>query len=95
MDSKRQIIINFEHIKTIEDFYKDLATKLDLPEYFGNNLDALYDSLTGHVQTPILIQFTNLNLQQLVTFEGLIDTFQEIEQEKGDIDFEYYIKLDN
>ncbi|MCC6752570.1 MAG: barstar family protein [Saprospiraceae bacterium] len=31
--------------KTMADLYSSLALKLSFPEYFGNNLDALYDVL--------------------------------------------------
>ena len=32
--------------KKKEDFYQNIKEELDVPEYFGNNLDALYDFLT-------------------------------------------------
>ena len=38
--------INCRKIDNIGDFYKILGKKLDFPEYFGNNLDALHDVLT-------------------------------------------------
>ena len=33
-------------MKKKEDFYQNIKEELDVPEYFGNNLDALYDFLT-------------------------------------------------
>ena len=30
-------------MKKKEDFYQNIKEELDVPEYFGNNLDALYD----------------------------------------------------
>ena len=35
-------------MKKKEDFYQNIKEELDVPEYFGNNLDALYDILTEH-----------------------------------------------
>lgn len=32
-------------MKKKEDFYQNIKEELDVPEYFGNNLDALYDFL--------------------------------------------------
>ena len=86
--------IDFSQIKNSDDFYIVLKEKLDLPDYFGSNLDALYDSLTGYVKTPLLIQFKNMSLGQLNTFSDLIAVFKEVEDEIEDFDFEYYIQLE-
>ena len=37
------ITIDGLSIKKKEDFYANIKTELNVPEYFGNNLDALYD----------------------------------------------------
>ncbi len=42
----RKVILDFKPIKTREDVHKYLAMMLDLPDYYGENLDALYDCLT-------------------------------------------------
>ena len=42
------ITIDGLSIKKKEDFYANIKTELNVPEYFGNNLDALYDILTEH-----------------------------------------------
>lgn len=54
------ITINGLSIKRKEDFYKNIREELNLPSYFGNNLDALYDTLTD--QPDILqIKFLHYN----------------------------------
>lgn len=46
-DPKRRIVsVDCSNIFTARDFYKVLADSLELAEYFGNNLDALFDVLT-------------------------------------------------
>ena len=40
------VIIDGEHLYSTEDFYDVLSVTLSFPEYFGRNLDALYDMLT-------------------------------------------------
>ena len=40
-------------MKKKEDFYQNIKEELDVPEYFGNNLDALYDFLT---EQPDILQ---------------------------------------
>lgn len=49
-------------IKTEDDFFKAIASSLSFPDYFGENLDALYDCLNDLDwigQTTIIIQFDN------------------------------------
>ncbi len=49
-------------IKTEVDFYKAIVSALSFPDYFGENLDALYDCLNDLdwvPQTTIIIQFDN------------------------------------
>ena len=42
----RHIEIDGSNIFTSPDLHKALAEALSFPEYYGNNLDALYDCLT-------------------------------------------------
>ncbi|WP_114791739.1 barstar family protein [Niabella yanshanensis] len=89
----KQVKFDFERIGTIDDFYVILVRELGLPEHFGRNLDALWDSLTGDVALPVSIQFVNLSMAQLETFEKQISLFEEAAEELGaDFTFEYYLK---
>lgn len=45
-------------IKNKNDFYQNIKKELNAPEYFGNNLDALYDILT---EQPDIIQIEFLH----------------------------------
>jgi len=57
------ITIDGLSIKKKEDFYANIKTELNVPEYFGNNLDALYDFLTE--QPDILqVKFLHYNMMQ-------------------------------
>ena len=57
------ITIDGLSIKMKEDFYANIKTELNVPEYFGNNLDALYDFLT---EQPDILQmkFLHYNMMQ-------------------------------
>lgn len=57
------ITIDGLSIKKKEDFYANNKTELNVPEYFGNNLDALYDILTEH---PDRLQIKFLHYRQNV-----------------------------
>lgn len=89
----KPIIFDFERIGTINDFYAIAKNQLMLPDYFGNNLDALWDWVTAGMELPATINFSNMTLNQLETFEGLIELFEDAcEEMPDDISFEYYIK---
>ncbi len=84
---------DFVRIGTIEDFYMLAEKELKLPEYFGKNLDALWDCLTGDVALPLQVQFINLTMNQLEQFDKLITLFEDAAAELGDgLSFEYYLK---
>ncbi len=86
-------IFNFEKIGTIEDFYAIAIKELSLPAYFGNNLDALWDCLTGAIALPAEVQFINMSLNQLESFDKLITLFQDAADALGeDFVFEYYLR---
>lgn len=49
------VIIEGKDIKTPEDLHDALSAGLAFPEYYGRNLDALWDCLTGWLTTPVTI----------------------------------------
>ena len=90
----KNVILDFEKIKTIDNFYAIAKDKLSLPDYFGNNLDALWDVITGEIELPVKIEFENLTLEKLDEFESLINLFEDACVELGydNFQFEYYLK---
>ena len=87
-----EIYIDFLTIGDYEDFYKQLKEKLTLPEYFGDNLDALYDVITGELEMPLHIEFVNMSVEQLEIFEDLLTTLEDAEDEVEDFSFSYYLE---
>lgn len=87
-----EIYIDFLEIGDYEDFYTQLKEKLPLPEYFGNNLDALYDVITGESEMPLHIEFVNMSVEQLEIFEDLLTTLEDAEDEVEDFSFSYYLE---
>ncbi len=88
----KEVYIDFTEIGDFEDFYTQLKSKLELPEYFGDNLDALWDSLTGFVELPLHIEFVNMSVDQLETFEDLLTTLEDAEDELEEFSFAYYLE---
>ena len=86
------VFIDFTDIGDYDDFYAQLKEKLTLPEFFGDNLDALYDSLTGFVELPLHIEFVNMSVDQLEFFEDLLVTLEDADDELDDFTFTYYLE---
>lgn len=42
----KKIVLNFEDISCKEQMHKYLAEEFEFPDYYGGNLDALYECLT-------------------------------------------------
>ena len=87
-----KIYIDFLEIGDYEDFYAQLKEKLTLPEHFGDNLDALFDIITGELEMPLHLEFVNLSVEQLEIFEDLLTTLEDAEEEVEGFTFAYYLE---
>lgn len=88
----KTIYIDFSEIGDEEDFFAQLREKMSLPEHFGNNLDALYDTITGDLEMPLRIEFVNMNVEQLEHFEDLLTTLEDAEDETEGFSFAYFLE---
>ena len=55
------VIINGSLIKSEKDFHIQMKLLLSLPEYYGENLDALWDCLTAWIDLPIKITWVDFD----------------------------------
>ncbi len=92
----KNIVIDFSACKYPMDLHSIIKEKLELPEWYGNNLDALWDMMTGFIETPINI--TVIYKPETKAAEGLkenvlkiIETFKEANEEDEEIIFSYEI----
>ena len=87
-----EVYIDFLEIGDYEDFYAQLKEKLTLPEHFGDNLDALFDVVTGELEMPLHLEFVNMSVEPLEIFEDLLTTLEDAEDEVQDFTFAYYLE---
>lgn len=71
-------------IKFKDSFHKELKEKLDFPEYYGENLDALWDCLTSWIDLPMELVWKNhieskTNLGDY--FDKVIGLFAEVHED--------------
>lgn len=60
----KKVEINRKDFIWGEDFYTVLKKQFNFPDWFGNNVDALWDMLTGFVETPCEITFIGFGCKE-------------------------------
>ncbi len=59
-----EVVLDGKQIRNQHEFHQVLREKLGLPDYYGDNLDALWDCLTGWVETPLTIVWKDFHVSQ-------------------------------
>lgn len=79
--------VDFSSCKYLGEIYEVLRQELELPEWFGANLDALWDAVTGMMHTPaeirILPEVGRSDLKPEV--DEIIALFREAEEKYHEI----------
>lgn len=82
----RTVIIDGGSIKSTNDFHKSIKRLLNFPEYYGENLDALWDCLTD-IEMPLTIIWKDHEISAAylnVSFTKIAKVFNHFEtQLKG------------
>ena len=84
----RMVVIDGAKMPTKAAAHKYLAERLTLPEYYGKNLDALYDVLTAETEIPTcLIIYRREALEESLGRYGaaLLDTIWDAAQENPNL----------
>ena len=81
------VILDAKKILEKGKMHEYFAKKFDLPEYYGRNLDALFDCLC-EINEPTLIKLKNENALDSATKESLIQLFRDVCSENALVKFE-------
>ena len=83
----RRFCLDFSECGYLGEIYAHIKSILELPQWCGENLDALWDALTGMMYTPaevtIIPEVGRKKLQEDV--KEIISVFQEAQQEYNEI----------
>ncbi len=73
--------IDFTECRYIGELYRELKKKLELPDWCGENLDALWDALTGIMYTPAEISVKKSTAWQEIQeyADSIVEVMQEAE----------------
>lgn len=77
----KTVVFDFREIDSLEAFYQQFQQQFSLPKWFGHNLDALWDVITGEIELPVTLVFSHLKLPQRTQFSAIIDLMNEAETE--------------
>lgn len=86
------LYIDFVDIGDSEDFYTQLREKLILPESFNHSPEALLDYISTKAEPLLHIEFVNMSVEQLDTFEDLLTVLEDAEEEVEGFSFSYYLE---
>lgn len=80
---------DFDEIDTQEDFYREFSRLFEIPREKVNDLDSLWDAVTGNLlPLPLEIEFIHLPDKLRRRFGALILLFDEAEEElEGELRF--------
>jgi ribonuclease inhibitor len=83
----KKCVLDGRTIGSMQSFYSEIAGQLHFPEYFGRNLDALWDVLTVDLEGPTEIIWNSSRLSRDMIgkeFEKLVALLKKVEKERGD-----------
>ena len=83
-------ILDFSKCKYLGEIHEIIKKELELPEWYGANLDALWDSITGIMYVPASIKIiykpeTKASQKLSDEVEQIISVFLEAQEEYGQI----------
>lgn len=83
----KKVVFERKQFASEKEFYSLIKRKLLLPNWFGNNIDALWDMLTGFIETPITIEFVGFDKKENEYNENAISQilkcFKDAEKENS------------
>ncbi len=78
-----EIKLDGKAIFTEYDFHRQVAKSLDFGEYYGNNLDALWDVLTTDIERPIKLIWDNSKISSknlgIENFQKIVKVLQDVQ----------------
>ena len=80
-------------MRSLDDFYDRISTLEDMPEFFGRNLDALWDVLSIDVEGPFEIIWKKAEASKKLMgkdFDRVVKLLRNLEKERDD----FKLKID-
>jgi ribonuclease inhibitor len=85
--SKKKVKLAGKSIRSLDEFYGEIAKRLRFPDYFGRNLDALWDVLTTDVKGPVELAWEDSEASKKSMgkdFQKVAALLKDVEKERED-----------
>jgi len=85
--SPKKVRLAGKSIRSLDEFYGEIAKKLRFPEHFGRNLDALWDVLTTDIKGPLELAWKDSELSKKSMgkdFEKVAALLRDVGKERED-----------
>jgi ribonuclease inhibitor len=85
--STKKVKLPGKTIRSLDEFYEEIARKLRFPDYFGRNLDALWDVLTTDVKGPVELAWEDSEVSKKSMgkdFEKVAALLRDVVKERED-----------
>lgn len=78
-----ELIIDGSKIQSEADFHHLIGETFYMTAWYGKNLDALWDVMTGMAERPLKIIWINADLsrERLPHFEQIVSLFRKVEEQ--------------
>ncbi len=91
MSETKNVVLDFSECKYIGSLHKVIKENLELPDWYGNNLDALWDAITGLMEVPVKIKIvyhpkSSDTKKMKIYVNEIISVFREAETEYHEIE---------
>ncbi len=83
----KKCTLNGRDIRSLDDLYDQLSSRLSFTEHFGRNLDALWDALSTDIEGPFEIEWKHAKDSKKAMgkdFDRAVKLLQELQKERDD-----------
>ncbi|WP_164462065.1 barstar family protein [Bacillus sp. FJAT-42376] len=56
-----ELVVNGKNLQTVKEIHQFFKTGLSFPDFYGENLDALYDCLLDYAMPPMVIKWVHFD----------------------------------
>ncbi|XBW81090.1 barstar family protein [Bacillus velezensis] len=88
------VIIDGKDVTSTETLHRILKDQLDFPDFYGENLNALWDCLTGWIELPLTLVWKNFDISQKELGSDADNVLRILKKAQAELDGEFFIQID-